>query len=185
MAEKKPNLHKTLLILIAVFLPPFWLIFTDEGSRVSDTTLLWLLGETDIRVDLGKLDSRFSQEDIRKVYSENEWQCGPQSTPFGDELCVARIGTFNGYPSQAITFYFREGRVSSVKLIYRDQYHQQILGFNIEQFGQPSNVAAAIADGPDADEVLEWDLEHGVMVMKKTLGKSDEPALLWMASGDT
>ena len=43
MAEKKPNLHKTLLILIAVFLPPFWLIFTDEGSRVSDTTLLWLL----------------------------------------------------------------------------------------------------------------------------------------------
>ena len=46
-------------------------------------------------------------------------------------------------------------------------------------------VAAAIADGPDADEVLEWNLEHGVMVMKKTLGKSDEPALLWMASGDT
>ena len=49
MAEKTPNLHKTLLILIVVFLPPFWLIFTDEGSRVADTTLLWLLGEVDIQ----------------------------------------------------------------------------------------------------------------------------------------
>ena len=81
MAEKKPNLHKTILILILVFIPPYWLLFTDEGSRVSDTALLWLLGEDDIKVNVRELDSTFSQQDIRKVYPDNEWQCGKQQTP--------------------------------------------------------------------------------------------------------
>lgn len=181
MAEKKPNLHKTILILILVFIPPYWLLFTDEGSRVSDTALLWLLGEDDIKVNVRELDGTFSQQDIRKVYPDNEWQCGKQQTPFGDGLCAARIGTYNGYPSQLITFYFRNDRVNALKLIYRDQYHKQIMGHYIGELGQPGNVEAALADGPNAENVLQWQLEKGVLVMPKELGKSDEPSLLWLA----
>ena len=31
MAEKKPKLHKTLLVLVMVFTPAFWLLLTDDG----------------------------------------------------------------------------------------------------------------------------------------------------------
>ena len=182
MAEKKPNLHKTLLILILVFIPPYWLLFTDEGSRVSDTALLWLLGEDDIKVNIKELDSGFSRQDIQRVYPENEWQCGNQQTSFGDALCTARIGTYNGYPSQLVTFYFRNDRVNALKLIYRDQYHKQIMGHYIGELGQPSNVEAALTEGPDADNVLQWDLGQGVLLLKKELGKLDEPAMLWLAA---
>ena len=182
MAEKKPNLHKTILILILVFIPPYWLLFTDEGSRVSDTALLWLLGEDDIKVNIKELDSGFSQQDIQRVYPDNEWQCGTQTTPFGNTLCAARIGTYNGYPSQLITFYFQDGRVSALKLIYRDQYHKQIMGHYIGELGQPGNVEAALADGPSADSVLQWELDKGVLVMPKDLDKGDEPSLLWLAT---
>ncbi|MCB1801206.1 MAG: hypothetical protein KDI82_05925 [Gammaproteobacteria bacterium] len=181
MAEKKPNLHKTLLILLLVFIPPYWLLFTDEGGRVSDTALLWLLGEEDIKISITDLDDRFSQQDIRTVYSEIDWQCGTQQSTFGDSLCAARIGTFNGFPSRTVTFYFRNDHVSALKLVYRDQYHDQVTGFFIGKLGQPDNVAEAVAAGPDADDVLKWQLDKGVLFIKKSLAKTDEPALLWLA----
>ena len=130
---------------------------------------------------LSDLDSRFTQQEIRTVYGENDWQCGSQQTAFGDSLCVAKIGTFNGFPARLVTFYFHDDNVSALKLVYRDQYHKQIMGYIIGEFGQPTNVESAIAAGPDADSVLEWDLGKGVLLIKKELGKTDEPSLLWLA----
>lgn len=182
MAEKKPNVHKTILTLILVFIPPFWLLFTDEGARVSDTALLWLLGEEEIKVSIADLDDQYTQQDIRTVYKDNEWQCGKQRTEFGDTLCATQVGTFNGFPSRLVTFFFRNDRISAMKLVYRDQYHKQIMGHYIGELGQPANVANAIAEGPEADSVLEWDLGKGVLLIKKELGQTDEPALFWLAS---
>lgn len=182
MAEKKPNLHKTLFILILVFVPPYWLLFTDEGARVSDTALLWLLGRVDVKVSVEDLDAGFNRDDIQSVYSENEWTCGSKNTAFGDSLCAAKIGTFNGFPARLLTFYFRNGQVSAMKVIYRDQYHRQIMGHYIGRLGQPGNVAEAMSEGPEAENVLEWQLAKGMLVMKKELAKPDEPALLWLAA---
>lgn len=182
MAEKKPSIHKTLFFLILVFVPPYWLIFTEEGSRMSDTALLWLLGEDEIKFNVRELSSAFTREDIKRVFSDNEWQCGQQATPFGNNLCAAQIGTFNGYPSRILTLYFNDDNISAFKLVYRDQYHKQLLGYFIKQLGQPGNVEKAVSDGPDAASVLEWDLNQGVLLMKKELGKTDEPSVVWLAS---
>jgi len=183
MAKKKPSIHKTLLMLILVFVPPYWLIFTDEGTRLTDTALLWVLGEDEIKFNVRELDASFTREDIQKVYSGNEWHCGEKDTPFGNNLCATQIGTFNGYPSRMLTIYFRDDNISAFKLIYRDQYHKQLMGYFIQQLGQPSNVEdVMIAEGPDAKNVLEWDLNHGVLLMTKELGKTDEPSLLWLAA---
>jgi hypothetical protein len=183
MAKKKPSIHKTLLILILVFLPPYWLIFTDDGTRLTDTALLWLLGEDEIKFNVRELDSSFTREDIQKVFSDNEWHCGEKETPFGNSLCAAQIGAFNGYPSRLLTLYFRDDNISAFKLIYHEPYHDQLMGFFIEQFGQPDNVAEVIAAGPGAGDVLEWKLDHGVLLMPRALGEKDEPSLLWLAAG--
>ena len=42
---ERKKLHKTLLILTLVIVPPYFLIFTDEGARISDNVVLWLFGE--------------------------------------------------------------------------------------------------------------------------------------------
>lgn len=182
MSDKKlPGFHKSFLILLLVLTPPFWLLFTDEGARVSDTAMLWLLGEEDAKLDLGRLDAGFSRDDLKQVYSALEWQCSDQRTPLGESLCATRIGTFNGFPSRSLSFFFVDGQVNAAKVIYRELYHEQILGHYIGEFGQPENVEAAIAEGPNADEVLEWPLDGGTLVMKKELVTGDESALLWVA----
>jgi hypothetical protein len=183
VAEKKPSIHKTILVLIMVFLPPFFLIFTDEGARLSDTALLWLLGKAEVRVNLKELDDRFTRGDIKNVYSDVEWHCGEQRTAFGDNLCSGSIGTFNGFPAQVLNLYFRGEHLSGMKMIYRDQYHGQIQGYLISQLGQPDNVEEAVREGPDAAEVIEWSLPGGMLVMKKELRKGEEPSLVWLAGG--
>lgn len=182
MAAKKPSIHKTLFFLILVFVPPYFLIFTDEGSRLSDTALLWLLGEEDAKVDIGKLSRAFSENDIKSVFTDLDWKCGDKETPFGESLCAAKIGTFNTMPARLLTFYFVDKQVTGMKVVYREPYHKQLLGQFIQAFGQPNNVEEAIADKPDAANVLEWQLDQGTLIMKKTLGKQDEPAVLWMAA---
>ena len=102
--------------------------------------------------------------------------------PFGNNLCATKIGTFNGYPSRLLTIFFRDDNISAFKLIYRDQYHKQFIGHFIRQLGQPSNVEAALAESPSAANVLEWDLNEGVLLMSKELGKNDEPSVLWLAA---
>ncbi|MCB1773030.1 MAG: hypothetical protein KDI88_05400 [Gammaproteobacteria bacterium] len=185
MAEKKHSFKKSFLIFLLVMTPPFWLLFTDEGSRVSDTALLWLLGRDEIKLDFAELDGGFSRADIETVYADTAWKCGAKTTTFGDELCAAGIGTFNGFPAQLLTFYFQRGQVSAVKLIYRGMYHEQILGHYIGQLGQPDNVAAAVAEGPKADEVLQWDLGRGMLLLQKAITTSAEPSLLWLAKAPT
>jgi len=185
MATNKPSIHKTLLILILVFTPPIWLLFTDPGARVSDRALLWLLGAQDLKLGLKEIDSDFTRADIEAVYSEQTWQCGLRDTTLGDSLCAAQIGAFNGFPAKMLIFYFRTNQVSAMKLIYRVPYHKQIMGHCIDALGQPDNVAAAIIEGPEADPILQWRLPSGTLLLKKVLSKSDEPALLWIARQST
>jgi hypothetical protein len=142
---------------------------------------LWLLGKDEIKLNVRELDGSFTRTDIQTVFGDINWKCAEQDTPFGNKLCATEIGTFNGYPSQVLTFYFLDDNISALKLIYRDQYHEQLLGYFIKQLGQPDNVEAALSEGPDAATVLEWDLDQSVLLMKKALGKGDEPSLVWLA----
>ena len=57
-----------------------------------------------------------------------------------------------------------------------------MVGYLIGKFGQPGNVAEALADGPDADNVLQWELPSGVLLLKKALQTEDESSLLWLAT---
>ena len=186
MAEKKPpSLQKTLLILVLVLTPPFWLLFTDDGMRVSDNALLWLLGEDEIKFNIAELDRSYTRQDIQSVFSDNEWHCGDRDTPFGNGICAAEIGTFNGYPSRLLTIYFSDDNISAFKLIYRKLYHEQYIGYFIQQFGQPDNVEAAVATGPNAEDVLEWDLNDGVLLISKELDEDVEPSFMWLAAKPT
>ena len=47
---------------------------------------------------------------------------------------------------------------------------------------QPDNAAAAVRATPNADEVLQWQTGKGLVVLKKTIRESDQPALLWLGS---
>lgn len=178
---ERKKLHKTLLILALVIVPPYFLIFTDEGARISDNVILWLFGEESIKLDLSALETTYRSEEIRQVFPELQWDCRVEQHALGNSVCRAPVGAFNDYPARQITAFFVDDRISALKILYREQYHGQLLGHLIQQLGQPQNVEEAIKDTPDAAPVLEWDTGKGLVVLKKNLHPGDEPALFWLA----
>lgn len=179
MIRKK--LHKTLLTLLLVFTPPYFLMFTDEGIRITDNAVLWLFGGETFKFNLKEAGSDFDRTAVMQVYSDLQWQCHDEQSPFGDTLCAAAIASFNDFPARYVSAFFMQDRLNAFKIVYREQYHAQILGHLIKLLGQPRNVQEAISQFPDAAPVLEWDTGKGLVVLKKELQKNDEAALLWLA----
>lgn len=182
MTHKLPILYKKLLILAVVFGPIVWLMFTDDGQRRTDTVVLWLFGEKEIKMDLQVLDSQFSEDELKEVYPELNWQCQAYQSTYGDRLCVSRIGVFNGIPSRYISFFFQAGQVSAVKLNYRTDNHAQLQIQLRQQMGQPDLEARTAVTAPDPDEVLQWRTPYGMVIMKRNLLGDEEAALFWLST---
>ncbi|MDJ0808441.1 MAG: hypothetical protein QNJ78_16630 [Gammaproteobacteria bacterium] len=182
MNYKLPVLYKKLLILAVVFGPIVWLMFTDDGQRRTDTVVLWLFGEKEIKMDLQVLDSRFTEGELKSVYPDLEWQCQDYQTTYGNRLCVSRVGVFNGIPSHYISFFFNTGQLSAVKLNYRENNHQHLENQLRQLLGAPELEARTSVSEPDPDTVIQWRTPYGMLVMKKILLKTEEPSLFWLSS---
>jgi len=171
MTRKK--LHRTLLVLLLVLTPPYFLMFTDEGQRIADNAVLWVMGGDSIELNIHQLNTDFTRADILKVFPDLPWQCATKKSAFGDQLCVAEISAYNDYPARYVSMFFIQDRVSAMKVVYRRPYHQQLQAHLVDQLGPPP----ATTDQP----VVEWQAPAGKVVMPRTLQQDTEPAFLWIA----
>ena len=184
MSNKKPvrqqtlemnKLYKTLFFIGIVAGPIYWLMFTDDGKRRTDTMVLWLVGGQSVDLNFAVLDSHFAEDDWRSVYPELEWQCKPTESSFGERVCFTEIAAYNGIPSYYLSVFFAGPRTSAVKLAYRDQYHREVGSDLITQIGQPQSLQGETP-------VLQWQTDFGQVLLKRELSRGEEPSLLWLAA---
>ena len=183
MNLKLNPVYKRLLAVVVVIAPIFWLVFTEDGQRRTDSVVLFLWGESEIKLNLKALDNQFTEQDLKTVFPDIEWKCQDTKTEFGDRLCASRIGTYNGIPSHAIAIFFMHDRINGVRINYRRIYHDQLVQQLWQQLGSPMKLAPNPQDKTATDTILRWDTGKGYVIVKQTLGKSEEPALLWLPHG--
>jgi hypothetical protein len=164
-----------------VFGPVIWLMFTEDGQRRTDTVVLWLFGEAEIKMDLKALTGRYTEQDMRKVYTDLNWQCQDQPSAYGDRHCVSRIGIFNGIPVKYLTVFYRAGQLTALKLHYRANNHNPLQSQLDDLLGEPEATQGSTT-APAPDEVLQWRTPEGLVLMKKTLIGDEEPALFWLSN---
>ena len=172
------SIHKRLFLVFIVVAPMYWLVFTEDGTRRSDTLVLWMAGGDPIDLNFKAVDHRYSMEEWKQVFSDIEWQCRSESTDFGNEFCYSEISSYNGIPARYLTVFFAQDRLNAVKLVYRNLYHRQIGHDLQQQLGRP------ITPTPPANEegLLRWRSAAGVVVMKADIGSDEEATLLWLSS---
>lgn len=178
----KKKFHKILLTLVLVFVPPFLLVFTNEGNRVVDNVMLWLFDRPSLKLNLQEASQSYTEADIQKAFPGLKWQCGSLHSSFGETACNASIGSFNELPARHIVAYFAQKHLSAIQLRYHEHYHDQLIQQLIKTLGQPENAMQAIKSTPDADPVLQWSTGRGLVILKKSINPTDEPVLLWISS---
>lgn len=171
------TLHKRIFLVAIVVLPMYWLLFTEDGKRRSDTLILWMMGGDPIDINFRALDNKYSQDDWKKVYSDIDWQCRTQQTAFGESMCFSEISSYNGLPARYLSVFFDNSHTSAVKLVYRNQYHQQLGQDLQQQLGLPLHKTGKTAD----DDVLQWQTDHGMILIRKSLKPDEEATLIWLA----
>jgi len=172
--------YKRLLAFIIVIGPIYWLIFTEDGQRRTDSVVLYLWGEDEINFNLEALDDRFTEQELHEVFPDIDWQCRDGDTDLGNRLCAAKIGIYNAIPAHYITVFFRDERVSGAKIGYRRVYHDQLLQQLLQQLGQPVKENHRETDPDDRETLLRWDTGRGNVLLKQVLGEADEASLFWL-----
>jgi hypothetical protein len=180
MTLKLNPLYKRLLAFIIVIGPIYWLIFTEDGQRRTDSVVLYLWGEDEIKFNLDALDDRFTEEELMKVFPDIDWKCQDVENDFGNRLCAAKIGVYNGIPSHYIVVFFRDRWVSGVKISYRRNYHNQVMQQLLQQMGEPVQETADDPAVNNGEVLLRWDTGRGNVLLKHVLNEQEEPVLLWL-----
>ncbi len=180
----KPRLHplyKKLLLLAVVIGPFVWLVLTEDGQWRTDTVLLSLLGKAKLNLAPERLHSALTEADFRDRFADLDLQCGAAETPFGDYLCTADIGTFNGIPSRGLALFFADEHLAAVRVDYRRVYHERILRWLNDRLGSPPQ-AAETAAGPTS--TYTWPTGQGVIVAPAgRVTRDEEASLFWLSPG--
>lgn len=179
---KLPKLYKTLLMLALVFGPFYWLAFTEDGQWRTDLALMFVLGKPEVNVALDAFNSGLTEARVRETLPKLEFQCADGRNPFGDRLCAAEIGAFNGVPSSSLTLFLAGDRLRAAKLLYRRAYHPQMRRWVEERVGAPRAEASTAAVATQDDGVVSWTVPDGLLIMRDgDLAERDESALFWLS----
>ncbi len=178
------KLYKTLLLIAIVAGPIYWLMFTTDGKRRTDTAMLWLFSGESIEINFSALDPKFTEDNWKEVYPALDWQCRASSSPFGERVCFSDIASYNGIPSQYLSVFFDGPFTRTVKLVYRDQYHSDMGEDLLYQLGKPVNANVPYAENASSDQVLQWQTDFGRILLKQSLERGEEPVMLWLARNE-
>jgi hypothetical protein len=162
--------------------PIYWLLATPDGQRRTDMALMALLGRPAFDAALDRFSPRLDEPQLRERFPALDLRCTDTQSPFGDRLCTAVLGSFNQYPAQGLTLYFRDGALAAVKVLYEPAYHGEIRAWVARRPGRLQDDGTPASPGLDQG-VTSWLVTEGLLVMKDgALGTSDEPALFWLAA---
>jgi hypothetical protein len=179
---KLPPLYKTLLMLALVFGPFYWLAFTEDGQRRTDLALMFLLGKPELNAAVDAFTSALSEAQIRETFPKLAFQCADGTNPFGDRLCAAEIGAFNGIPASSVTLFLVDEGLRAVKVSYRRIYHPWIREWVEGRVGESGDPAASNGIAETGDGVATWAVPDGLLIMRDgELAREDDPALFWLS----
>ena len=175
------KLYKTIILIAMIVGPLYWLMITEDGKRRTDTLMLWLTGGDPININFLVLDNKYTSDEWQKVFKDIPWQCREESSSWGDEMCYAEISSYNGIPARYLSAFFSAKHISGIKLVYRNQYHNE-LGLELQhQLGKPDLLNTDSEGNPDEKSILQWQTEGGIVLLKQQLASGEEEAaLLWL-----
>jgi hypothetical protein len=179
---KLPSLYKTLLMLALVFGPFYWLAFTEDGQRRTDLALMFVLGKPELNAALDSFTGALTEEQFRTTFPKLAFQCADGANPFGDRLCAAEIGAFNGMPASSVTVFLVGDGLRAVKVSYRRAYHQWIREWVEGRVRALEDDGLSGAPPEVQDGVAAWEVPDGLLILRNCpLDKDDDPPLLWLS----
>lgn len=168
-------------VILLMLLAGLW-IAVDYRMSIPGSSLVDRLRANPVVLNMDSLSGRETQSEITRTYHQLRHTCTPETNPLGDHVCWATISEFNGIDAQGIAFFFREGKLSAVRVSFAAENHPAMFSLMEKKYG-PSRTFGA---GTDAfgNNIVGWARPSGIITANDRLSGDEEALLLWVSTGD-
>lgn len=165
-----------LLMLLAVLG-----VAVDYNMSIPGSSLVDRLRAKPVVLDMDSLSGRETQSEITQTYHHLHHTCTPETNPLGDHVCWATVSEFNGIDARVIAFFFREGKLSAVRVSFAAENHPAMFSLMEKKYG-PSRT---FGGGTDAfgNNIVGWVRPSGFVTANDRLSGDEDALLLWVSTG--
>lgn len=147
---------------------------STPGSSVYDR-----LYARPIVLDMDAL-SRENRQSITQTYHDLHYTCAAEHGILGDAVCWATISSFNGIDARLIAFFFRNDRLSTVRVSFPGKSHPAVLSQMQKRFG-PERKFGQRTDA-FGNKIVGWIRPSGIIAINDSAEGAEEPFVLWTST---
>lgn len=132
-------------------------------------------------MDMDSLTGRETQSEITQTYHHLHYTCTPETNPLGDHVCWATVSEFDGIDAQLITFFFRDDRLSAVRVSLAANHHPEMFALMGKRYG-PARPFGRHTDA-FGNNIVGWMRPSGFVATNDRLSGDEDALLLWLSAG--
>ncbi|MBT9540154.1 hypothetical protein [Thiobacillus sp.] len=121
-----------------------------------------------------------SQLSIKQAYHYLHHTCAAEHGILGDSVCWATISEFNGIDARLIAFFFRNDRLSAVRVAFPAESHPKVLALMQKRFG-PERRFGQRTDA-FGNKIVGWMRPSGAIAINDSVEGDEEPFVLWTST---
>jgi len=133
-------------------------------------------------LNMDSLTGRESEAEILQTYHYLHHTCTSEAGPLGNSVCWATVSKVDGVDARLISFFFRDDRLSAVRVSFSEEDHPKMLALMQKRFG-PQRQFGQRTDA-FGNKIVGWIRPGGVIAINESVEGDEEPILLW-TSADT
>lgn len=157
-------------------------IAVDYRMSIPGSSLVDRLRAKPVVLDMDSLSGRETQSKITRTYHHLHHTCTSEINPLRGYVCWATVSEFNGIDARVIAFFFREGKLSAVRVSFAAENHPAMFSLMEKRYG-PSR---KFGGGTDAfgNNIVGWVRPSGFVTANDRLSGDEDALLLWVSTGN-
>jgi hypothetical protein len=154
-------------------------IAVDYRMSIPGSSVVDRLYAKPVVLDMDAL-SGDSQLSIKQAYHYLHHTCAAEHGILGDSVCWATISEFNGIDARLIAFFFRNDRLSAVRVAFPVESHPKVLALMQKRFGPERRFG--LRTDAYGNKIVGWMRPSGVIAISDSAEGEEEPFVLWTSA---
>lgn len=180
MADPKRGISWTrILVTVLVIVLAAGYVGYKHEFGVPGTSLIDRLRAKPVILDLDAYHADLGEADIRNDLHHLHMTCTRETSSLGDRVCWAPISSYNDIDAETAAFFFKQGKLSFIRLSFSGKVHPQLFSQMHKKFGpvRPFKKSGDI----HGNSIVGWIRPQGIIAINDHIEPQHEAIVLWIS----
>jgi len=146
---------------------------------IPGTSLIDRLRAKPAILDLDAYHENLGEADIQRDLHHLHMTCNVETSSLGDRVCWAPISSYNDIDAETAAFFFKQGKLSFIRLSFSGKVHPQLFSQMHKKFG-PVRTFKKSGD-IHGNSIVGWVRPKGIIAINDHIEPQHEAIVLWIS----